>query len=85
MFLELPPLPPAQQPSYASALQNSRDPEASLQLSFDPVDEDAIRTSLEEVLNVSRSWGYALVGYFPSRHPGKEGLDHIMKAWKTDV
>lgn len=46
---------------------------------------DIICISPDDILDVGNSWGYALVGYFPSRHPGKEGLERILQSWHTDV
>ncbi|GFP99380.1 hypothetical protein PHJA_002082100 [Phtheirospermum japonicum] len=69
--------------SYAGRRKNSRDPDAGFQLVFDPTLEDNIVILPEEILDVGNSFGYALVGYFPSGHPGQVGLDRIVTSWKA--
>lgn len=85
MLDDLPQSTPATPVSYVATFKNSRDPNAGLQLSYDPIEEDVIYISSKDVLDVGSTWGYALIGYFPTPHPGKEGLDRILKSWKTNV
>ncbi|KAL6561399.1 hypothetical protein OROMI_017000 [Orobanche minor] len=70
-------------PSYAELVRNNRNPESGHKLSLEPALEECIRISKDEVLDIESCFGHALVGYFPTRHPGKIKLKELCDSWKV--
>ncbi|KAL6569186.1 hypothetical protein OROHE_003467 [Orobanche hederae] len=70
-------------PIYVELVKNNRDPDSGHKLTLEPTLDQCIRIKPEEILDVSKCFGHALVGYFPTRHPGKSNVQKLCASWKV--
>ncbi|KAK6161317.1 hypothetical protein DH2020_004698 [Rehmannia glutinosa] len=62
---------------------DNRTPDAGYKLKYvKPVGNSAVLDD-EDIDDVNQTVGYCLVGYFPTRHPGKQALMALCKTWKV--
>ncbi|KAK6134124.1 hypothetical protein DH2020_032124 [Rehmannia glutinosa] len=68
---------------WVGLFDDNRTPDVGYKLKYvKPVGNSAVLDD-EDIDDVGQTVGYCLVGYFPTRHPGKQALMVLCKTWKV--
>lgn len=68
--------------SFASLFQDNRNPSKGMTLLKIDFEDFFVEVEEDEVDDVVKSWGYALVGYVTGGFPGMEAINRLRNSWK---